>query len=109
MQKLSVLTGYTPGSASVTFGNIKRKLRLIGESLALGPSSSITPKKVGGPRRGTTAMLKPGNKRSAGDEKTTSKRQKKSCDDAHTAENVLIKKEELIGGAHEDSESELLQ
>ncbi|KAL1796340.1 hypothetical protein ACET3X_004880 [Alternaria dauci] len=49
MTKLAALTGYTIGSASVTFGKIKTKIRLLGESLSTnGPS---TPRKTGGPGR----------------------------------------------------------
>lgn len=41
--KLAALTGYTPGSASVTFGKIKRKLK----AKAAGPSATpATPKKT---------------------------------------------------------------
>jgi hypothetical protein len=58
MDKLARLTGYTPGSASVTFGNIKRKIKLLGEALAedgprtpkkggRGKSVGVTPKKHG--------------------------------------------------------------
>ncbi|KAI1542971.1 PIG-U domain containing protein [Pyrenophora tritici-repentis] len=39
MNKLASLTGYTPGSASVTFGKIKQKIRLVGDSLSsAGPA-----------------------------------------------------------------------
>jgi hypothetical protein len=57
MVKLASLTGYTPGSASVTFGNIKRKLKLLGEGLAAdGPA---TPKKGGGPGRSKASGATP--------------------------------------------------
>jgi hypothetical protein len=63
MEKLADLTGYTPGSASVTFGNIKRKLKLLGEDLAAnGPA---TPKKGGGPGRSKTTTPKSTGKRAA--------------------------------------------
>ncbi|KAF1841562.1 uncharacterized protein K460DRAFT_293388 [Cucurbitaria berberidis CBS 394.84] len=56
MQKLARLTGYTPGSASVTFGNIKRKIKLLGDSLSgNGPA---TPKKGGAGGRSKTATPK---------------------------------------------------
>ena len=56
MNKLALLTGYTPGSASVTFGKIKQKIKLLGDSLSsAGPAapkngnrarhSTSTPKK----------------------------------------------------------------
>ncbi|KAI4936414.1 hypothetical protein J4E85_001744 [Alternaria conjuncta] len=59
MVKLAALTGYTPGSASVTFGNIKRKLK----NMAAGASedSPATPAKSrsGGRARATTATSTP--------------------------------------------------
>ncbi|KAI4637797.1 hypothetical protein J4E83_000615 [Alternaria metachromatica] len=59
MVKLAALTGYTPGSASVTFGNIKRKLK----NMAAGASedSPATPAKSrsgGRPRTATTSTPK---------------------------------------------------
>lgn len=64
MAKLASLTGYTVGSASVTFGNIKRKIKLFGEGLtANGPA---TPKKGGGPGRSkSTTTPKSTDKRAA--------------------------------------------
>jgi hypothetical protein len=53
MEKLARLTGYTAGSASVTFGNIKRKIKLLGE--ALSEDGPATPKKGAGPGRGKAA------------------------------------------------------
>jgi hypothetical protein len=53
MEKLASLTGYTIGSAGVTFGKIKTKIKLLGESLnANGPS---TPKRAGNSGRSKTA------------------------------------------------------
>ncbi|CAG5179325.1 uncharacterized protein ALTATR162_LOCUS9150 [Alternaria atra] len=53
MEKLASLTGYTIGSAGVTFGKIKTKIKLLGESLnANGPS---TPKRAGSSGRSKTA------------------------------------------------------
>ncbi|KAI4670380.1 uncharacterized protein J4E79_000661 [Alternaria viburni] len=57
MVKLAALTGYTPGSASVTFGNIKRKLK----NMAAGASEDSPPAKSrsGGRARATTATSTP--------------------------------------------------
>jgi hypothetical protein len=109
MVKLASLTGYTAGSASVTFGNIKRKLKLLGEGLAAdGPA---TPKKGGGPGRGKTsgATPKSSGKRGASkapgtaEDETPTKRAKKVApkkkreddddDDEHSLPNV--KREEV--------------
>jgi hypothetical protein len=103
MAKLAALTGYTTGSASVTFGNIKRKLKLLGEGLAAaGPT---TPKK--GISKSTTTPRSTG-KRGAkvGDDVSPTKRAKKAPtkkvhdddnedddDDEHFIPN--IKKEEV--------------
>ncbi|KAI4617489.1 hypothetical protein J4E80_005692 [Alternaria sp. BMP 0032] len=57
MVKLAALTGYTPGSASVTFGNIKRKLK----NMAAGASEDSPPAKSrsgGRPRAATTSTPK---------------------------------------------------
>ncbi|EOA81738.1 hypothetical protein ACJQWK_11114 [Exserohilum turcicum] len=43
MVKLAALTGYTPGSASVTLGNIKRKIKLVGDSAAADASAASLP------------------------------------------------------------------
>jgi hypothetical protein len=104
MEKLADLTGYTPGSASVTFGNIKRKIKLLGEDLAAnGPA---TPKKAGGPGRSKTTTPKSTGKRGAAktaDNESPTKRTKKNStkktrddledDDEHFAPPV--KKEEV--------------
>ncbi|KAF2823523.1 hypothetical protein CC86DRAFT_69053 [Ophiobolus disseminans] len=116
MNKLAQLTGYTPRSASVTFGNIKRKIKLLGEGLAAnGPT---TPKKGGGHGRakaGPTTTPKSTGKRSAkaaanGDddipdpEETPTKRAKKAGskkaredldDDEEEFNFGRIKKEEI--------------
>jgi hypothetical protein len=73
MAKLASLTGYTPGSASVTFGNIKRKLKQLGEGLAAdGPA---TPKNGARKATGTTPKS---SKRGATEDPTPSKRAKKT-------------------------------
>ncbi|KAI4651279.1 uncharacterized protein J4E78_007970 [Alternaria triticimaculans] len=65
MVKLAALTGYTPGSASVTFGNIKRKLK----NMAAGASedSPATPaaKSRSGGRARATATTSTPKKRGA--------------------------------------------
>ncbi|KAF2132106.1 hypothetical protein P153DRAFT_184310 [Dothidotthia symphoricarpi CBS 119687] len=87
MTKLASLTGYTTGSASVTFGNIKRKIKLLGESLSSnGPA---TPKKTGGPGRSkatpaSTSTSGRKKKRGAADNgaaDTPSKKKKKAAHD----------------------------
>jgi hypothetical protein len=103
MNKLASLTGYTPGSASVTFGNIKRKIKLLGDGLAAdGPA---TPKKAGGPERGKAGTTpkstgKRGAGKADGDGETPSKRAKKTKkttnDDEDDEESIpKVKKEEL--------------
>jgi hypothetical protein len=104
MNKLASLTGYTPGSASVTFGNIKRKIKLLGEGLAAdGPAN---PKKTGGPGRGKTGTTpKSTGKRgaAANDDESPTKRAKKSSakksrssDDDEEDIIPKVKKEELV-------------
>jgi hypothetical protein len=103
MNKLASLTGYTPGSASVTFGNIKRKIKLLGDGLAAdGPA---TPKKAGGPGRGKAGTTpkstgKRGAGKADGDGETPSKRAKKTkktTNDHEDDEESIpkVKKEEL--------------
>jgi flagellum-specific peptidoglycan hydrolase FlgJ len=84
MVKLASLTGYTPGSASVTFGNIKRKLKQLGEGLAAdGPATpkngrskaTATPKSSTSKR---TASSKPADADDE-DQPTPSKRPKKTA------------------------------
>jgi hypothetical protein len=109
MAKLARLTGYTEGSASVTFGKIKRKLKSHTSSLDGGNTNALptsTPKKNGGPGRGKvgTPGSGAGKKRNAdGDDsptkkaKATPKKSKKVMDDDDDDEFVTpkIKKEEL--------------
>jgi hypothetical protein len=75
MQKLALLTGYTPSSASVTFGTIKRKLKALGD--AAGPA---TPKN-GSSKASTTTPSRSGAKRAAkpAADDTPSKRAKKTA------------------------------
>ncbi|CAO2657215.1 Nn.00g033410.m01.CDS01 [Neocucurbitaria sp. VM-36] len=107
IQKLARLTGYTPGSASVTMGNIKRKLKLLGESLSQnGPA---TPKKTGGPGRSKTTTPKRGGKRAAAESDAPSKRQKQgsrkareqSVEDEDEVLSPTIKEEERDLGFHD--------
>ncbi|OAL05847.1 hypothetical protein IQ06DRAFT_332238 [Phaeosphaeriaceae sp. SRC1lsM3a] len=111
MAKLASLTGYriassqTPGSASVTFGNIKRKLKLLGEGLAAdGPA---TPKKGGGPGRAKAASTPRSagkrNRKSEDGEESQSKKAKEGAarkphndsDEDDELSVPRIKKEEL--------------
>jgi hypothetical protein len=106
MVKLASLTGYTPGSASVTFGNIKRKIKLLGEGLAAsGPatpkknSGAATPKKSGGPKS-------TGKRGASKNDETPTKRRKKGDDDDDDDEMFVpkVKKEEvsdITSGANE--------
>ncbi|KAF2032292.1 hypothetical protein EK21DRAFT_87414 [Setomelanomma holmii] len=78
MEKLAKLTGYTFKSAGVSFGNIKRKLKLLGEGLSAdGPA---TPKN--GRAKTATTSKSTGKKRAKGSDEdeveTPSKRPKKS-------------------------------
>jgi hypothetical protein len=104
MVKLASLTGYTPGSASVTFGTIKRKIKQLGEGLAAeGPA---TPKK--GARSKPTITPKSTGKRTAtatdaNEDESPSKRPKKGSakktrdDDDDDDEHFVprVKKEEI--------------
>jgi hypothetical protein len=74
MVKLASLTGYTPGSASVTFGNIKRKLKLLSEVAA---SSPATPKK-GASKSSTTPQSTGKRGAKMGDEESPTKRAKET-------------------------------
>jgi hypothetical protein len=82
MTKLTSLTGYTVGSASVTFGRIKSKLKLMGESLSAdGPAPpKTTPKGTpkGAAKTTSRAKATPNGKRGAAAYSTPSKRQKKA-------------------------------
>ncbi|KAF1913950.1 hypothetical protein BDU57DRAFT_328226 [Ampelomyces quisqualis] len=107
MNKLASLTGYTPGSASVTFGNIKRKIKLLGEDLAAG--GPATPKKGGGPGRSKSTGGTPkstgkrGASKSVGaDDESPTKRSRKTTakmnrddDDDEEIFAPRVKKEEL--------------
>jgi hypothetical protein len=73
MDKLAALTGYTPGSASVTLGKIKQKIKLVGSST---PAAPITPKKPGGPVRGKTSSAKRSAAKVNGDDESPSKKRK---------------------------------
>ncbi|KAH6620452.1 hypothetical protein C7974DRAFT_234414 [Boeremia exigua] len=97
--KLAQLTGYTPGSASVTFGKIKRKLK----AKAAGSSAvSVTPKKAAGGIPKTPKTPKSG-KRGATEDAATgtpSKKGKKASKAVNDEEedefdNLPIKKEEV--------------
>ncbi|KAI4692161.1 uncharacterized protein J4E84_003129 [Alternaria hordeiaustralica] len=79
MVKLAALTGYTPGSASVTFGNIKRKLK----NMAAGASedSPATPaaKSRSGGRARATATSTPKKRGATAAPTSASKRSKKGA------------------------------
>ncbi|KAH7563490.1 hypothetical protein BM1_00537 [Bipolaris maydis] len=53
MVKLGALAGYTPASASVTFGRIKSKIKLLGGSLHDTPGTPGTPGMPGTPSKST--------------------------------------------------------
>jgi hypothetical protein len=103
------LTGYTEGSAKVTIGNIKRKLKNHAGGVA---TPAATPKKASG--KTPTASTK-GKKRTAGidngdDESPTKKskaqaksksKAKKPDDDDDEFAHVRIKKEEVRGVAND--------
>jgi hypothetical protein len=105
MNKLATLTGYTPGSAAVTFGNIKRKIKLLGEGLAAdGPA---TPKKGAGAGRpkASATPKKRGTSTAAADDESPTKRAKKTSSTKETRKDhededdedfaPKVKKEEL--------------
>jgi hypothetical protein len=73
MDKLAALTGYTPGSASVTLGKIKQKIKLVGSST---PAAPITPKRAGGPVRGKASSAKRGAAKANDDDESPSKKRK---------------------------------
>ncbi|KAF1936540.1 hypothetical protein EJ02DRAFT_427425 [Clathrospora elynae] len=124
MRKLASLTGYTFGSASVTFGNIKRKIKLLGDSLsAIAPA---TPKKRGGSDLAKTTPKKRGAAAVNDTATTPSKRTRKvarqpSADDEEDDEEdfgfeakskgAVVKKEEEEEGVDgfDDGEPEGLQ
>lgn len=91
MTKLASLTGYTVGSASVTFGKIKQKIKHLGEGLAAdGPA---TPKRGGGPGRSKATPKSTGKRaafKSAGDDngsESPTKRSKKTAGAAKKKRN----------------------
>ncbi|KAF1830968.1 hypothetical protein BDW02DRAFT_650259 [Decorospora gaudefroyi] len=101
--KLAQLTGYTTGSASVTFGKIKSKIKSLGDSLSEnGPA--VTPKKPAKPSPKST----PKRKTTINDNASTpSKRAKKTPargadeeddndDDDDDDIAALVKKEESV-------------
>ena len=76
MVKLASLTGYTPGSASVTFGNIKRKLK----NMAAGASEDSPPAKSrSGGRAKATANTTPKKRGATAAPTSASKRFKKGA------------------------------
>jgi cytoskeletal protein RodZ len=54
MAKLASLTGYTVGSAGVTFGKIKQKIKLLGDAIS-GTASTTTPSTPKKKNNGSTA------------------------------------------------------
>ncbi|KAJ4326337.1 hypothetical protein N0V94_000012 [Neodidymelliopsis sp. IMI 364377] len=98
--KLAALTGYTPGSANVTFGKIKRKLKAKAAATSGVPVAPKTPKKS------TTATTPKSGKRGAAGidgatADTPSKRSKKVSkpardeDDDEEFATLKVKKEEI--------------
>ena len=76
MVNLAALTGYTPGSASVTFGNIKRKLK----NMAAGASEDSPPAKSrSGGRAKATANTTPKKRGATAAPTSASKRFKKGA------------------------------
>ena len=86
IKKLARLTGYTEGSASVTIGKIKRKLKLhaagTGEADA-GTASIATPKKAAGAKA----------------QKSAGKRKTDVVDDENTPSKKKMKKMTMMKGA----------
>jgi hypothetical protein len=88
MDKLAKLTGYTPGSASVTLGKIKRKMKQHAE----GASPISTPRKsTGTPKKRGAAGR---------DDETPRKKavrvKRYNSDDDEEFKNVKVKKEERV-------------
>ena len=107
-KKLAKLTGYTEGSAGVTMGKIKRKLKMAaGETVGTTTTTTPnTPRKPTAPKNPKTPKTPKSGKRgapsSAGDESPTkkSKSAKKSIpedDDEEFNTRVRVKKEEAHG------------
>ncbi|EMD65877.1 hypothetical protein COCSADRAFT_159464 [Bipolaris sorokiniana ND90Pr] len=65
MAKLGSLAGYTPASASVTFGRIKSKLKLLGESLQDTPGTPGTPSKSMPKKKAATPASTPRKRKNA--------------------------------------------
>ncbi|KZM19675.1 uncharacterized protein EKO05_0004077 [Ascochyta rabiei] len=101
IQKLAQLTGYTSGSASVTFGKIKRKLK--GKAAGVTTSNPATPKRQTN-NRGPRSAPKSSPKRGATEEAaagTPSKKGKMASklaandDDDEEFTTFTVKKEEV--------------
>ncbi|KAH9868733.1 hypothetical protein J1614_007805 [Plenodomus biglobosus] len=133
MQKLALLTGYTPGSAAVTMGNIKRKLKQrSGDastssapstpkrgSAAAGRSRTMTPKSSTGKRGASaSASATPSKRAKSGGrqgKKIVAKEEEDDANDANDDDDVpmsggaRVKKEVLDEGLEygggEDGES----
>lgn len=102
MDKLAELTGYTSGSASVTLGRIKRKLKSFSADPALASpaksakskaSAAATPKSAKRGAAGTDGDESPTKKTKATPRKGSAKG-KKAMDDDDEYANVKIKGEE---------------
>ncbi|KAF3045567.1 hypothetical protein E8E12_009972 [Didymella heteroderae] len=97
-KKLAELTGYTEGSASVTLGKIKRKLK----AKAAGSSGVVdTPRKAAAPRASRTPKSAKRGASDAAAEGTPTKKVKKASkpanddDDDDEFANFSVKKEEV--------------
>lgn len=88
MDKLAKLTGYTPGSASVTLGKIKRKMK----QHAGGASPISTPRKS----TGTPKKRGPAGRDEETPRKKAARVKRYSSDDDEEFKNVKVKKEERI-------------
>ncbi|KAF2794126.1 hypothetical protein K505DRAFT_304579 [Melanomma pulvis-pyrius CBS 109.77] len=103
MAKLAHLTGYTQGSASVTLGKIKRKMRQHAEGAGTSPTTPKKPTGVTKPKSGTkrptaTPHDTPSKK------KGSAKPPRYDSDDDGEFANVKVKTEEgreLLRGADE--------
>ncbi|RMZ69378.1 gpi transamidase component pig-u [Pyrenophora seminiperda CCB06] len=94
MNKLALLTGYTPGSASVTFGKIKQKLKLLGEARS---SSGPAPPKNGHRAQSASSAPSTPRKRTAATT-TPSSSAKKAKQFEQTAEDEEDDEEDDFGG-----------
>ncbi|KAH9863115.1 hypothetical protein IAQ61_009392, partial [Plenodomus lingam] len=114
--KLASLTGYTPGSASVTMGNIKRKLKILGDSLTsksgpTTPKKTVTPKSTAGSKRGAPANETPSKRQKSGGRPKQQHSAKDDEDDdeemTKTEESIKVKKElfeDAMDGGKEDAD-----